>query len=495
MHFSGVLAVLSAWLAGDHESYCPASGIEADSLPAGRCAAALPALAFPGTSEFTAATERWSTYQAPTFAAALPVGSEQELATAVRFATSHNIPFLATGTRHGYGSTLGGLQGGLALDLSPLDSISVDTSAGTLTVGPGVTSGEVFDPVFDAGYSVPTGTCSCVGLIGATLGAGIGRLTGTHGLMIDALLSARVVTASGDILEASSTANPDLFWALRGAGQNFGIVTSATYALTPITHPYTSVDLIIAPDHNTTFFHWLAAFNHSADWAIAAQISYSTDTNSPILLANCVYHGPRDAALASLHPLLLDIGPGLVFMNVTEVPWNRLSATAGFASDAATCQPGQIHDIYGVTLRHRSAATWIAVFDAMGAFYATHPRARGCMVIFEAWANHAAVNVADAETAYPWRDAQIYTMIQGTWQEGDKDAKVATQTLARQLRSMLAATSGYGDLAVYVNYAKGDETLEQIYGARKLRRLAELKRRYDPGNVFRFHHSLPVDYP
>lgn len=93
-------------------------------------------------------------------------------------------------------------------------------------------------------------------MMGATLGGGIGRSHGIHGMIIDALVSARVVTADGQIVEASETTNPDLFWGLRGAGQNFGIVTSATYKLHPLRNNgvWTSADILFTPEKNVSYF-------------------------------------------------------------------------------------------------------------------------------------------------------------------------------------------------------------------------------------------------
>lgn len=115
-------------------------------------------------------------------------------------------------------------------------------------------------------------------MIGLTLGAGIGRQQGSNGLVLDALLSARVVTASGEIVEASRTSNPDLFWGIRGAGQNFGIASSATYQLHPLSGTFTSIDLAFPAHLNSSFFHALADFNLTENWAIAAYIFYDTAT-------------------------------------------------------------------------------------------------------------------------------------------------------------------------------------------------------------------------
>ncbi|KAL2788811.1 hypothetical protein BJX66DRAFT_326833 [Aspergillus keveii] len=452
-------------------------------------------LSFPGAREFNESTERWDIFQAPSFAAALAVGSEEDLVAAVKLATSYNIPFLATGTRHGYGNTIGELQDGLALDLSPLNSIVVDANAETVTVGPGVFSVDVFDPVFEAGYSMPTGTCSCVGLIGATLGAGIGRLSGTHGLMIDALLSVRIVTADGSLLTASETSNSDLFWAIRGAGANFGIITSATYRITPITSTYTNVQLIFPAGSNGTVLDWFATVDISAKWAIGVTMAFNAEAGAAAaLFVSAVYYGPREEALAVLDPILHS-DPGPIFFTAEDVPWNRLTTSAGFGTDAQTCAKGSIHDIHGVNIRDRDAETLREVFELLNTFYAEYPAGRGVGVGLEGWSNEAVVAVPDEETAFPWRDTQIYTLIQAIWTPGNTATQNAVTSVALDIRSRLAATSGYGDLSVYVNYAIGDETLEQRYGKRKLPRLSELKRRYDPGNVFRFHHALPSEYP
>ncbi|KAL4930344.1 FAD-binding oxidoreductase [Aspergillus undulatus] len=449
-------------------------------------------LSIPGTSDFTNATSRWNIYRAPSYGAALSVGSEEDVVAAVKIATANYIPFLATGGRHGYGKSLGELQDGLAIDLGGLKKLDIDASAGTITVGPGVTIGDIFDPLYETGYQLQTGVCSCAGMIGVTLGAGIGRSQGQQGLMLDALQSARVVTASGEVLEASATSNEDLFWAIRGAGQNFGIVTSATYKLHPVTQDYTSIDLGFPARLHQEIFRALAEFDTSPEWAIAGNIAYDADAGEPVVQTSCVYHGPRDKALALLSPLLA-VGP--TSTNITEIPWNHLAAVAAFGSDAAICAPGKTVSIYGVNLRQRDPEAWTSAFVSMAELYENYPAARGSVVVFEIWSNQAVRAIPDEDTAYPWRDADTYVMIQNYWPANDTSTGEAATSNASKIRDALAATSGYGGLTVYVNYANGDETLEQIYGEEKLPRLVELKRRHDPENVFRFHHGLPVVYP
>jgi len=107
------------------------------------------------------------------------------------------------------------------------------------------------------------------------------------------------------------------------------------------------------------------------------------------------------------------------------------------------------------------------------------------------------VAVPNSATAYPWRDTKAYVMIQFLWAEGDgPEVEAPAEAMALELRADLVATAGYGgDLAVYVNYAHGDEKLEQVYGAEKLPQLVALKKKYDPSNVFAFSNPLPTSYP
>lgn len=216
-------------------------------------------------------------------------------------ATKHNIPFLATGGRHGFVSTLAHLQNGLALDLSQLNDVTVDQSAATLTIGPGVRFRDIFDPVYNAGFQIreylnistcaksclltnictATGTGSCVGMIGATIGAGIGHLNGLNGLLIDALLSVRIVTADGKVLEASKTKNSELFWGIRGAGANFGVILSATYKLYPLYKGglWTSADVILPGIANVSFFNVLATLDLPPQLSVQTIMSYNQTTS------------------------------------------------------------------------------------------------------------------------------------------------------------------------------------------------------------------------
>ncbi|KAI1120194.1 Glucooligosaccharide oxidase [Nemania abortiva] len=447
---------------------------------------------------FENATYRWTIFRPPTYSVSITPGTEKDVMTAVGLASQHNIPFLGTGGRHGYSTTLGDLQGGLAIDLSKLNSVAVNKRAGTVTVGPGVRFADVFEPLFEAGYMLPTGSCSCVGMIGAAIGAGIGRFSGVGGLLSDHLLSARVVTGNGHLAMVSNTSNSDLFWGIRGAGANLGLLTSATFKLMPLINKglFYNYDMIISADKAESYFKAVASLAASSSSALPAKLSmatvinYSSTSGGPQILANWVYAGTKAETDQAIKPIL-NLGPS--FLNGTVMPWNTLTANAGFGLDASLCADNQINDLYGLNLKTFNVQTFSNVFKKMGDFYRSVPDARGASVTLEAFPNQGTLETPDTATAYPWRDAKYNILLQFSWQQPVSASAVNESTdFALELRDDFQATSGYNNLTVYVNYAHGDETPEQIYRADKLARLRELKNIWDPKNMFRFYNPIIV---
>ncbi|KAI0102717.1 hypothetical protein GGR51DRAFT_526744 [Nemania sp. FL0031] len=452
-------------------------------------------LAFPGEERFRIVTSRWSTYKPPTFSAAISPATDEDVAQIVSIATSGNIPFLATGARHGYSTSHGELQNGLAIDLGQLNSVIVDSEAATLTIGAATRFSQILDPVYAAGFEIPTGSCSCTGIVGATNGAGIGRFNGIDGMLIDFLISVRLVTAQGTIVEASGTQHADLFWGLRGAGANFGIILSATYKLVPLlgNGEVTNFDLVVPAEMVPDYFKTLESYNASmpAKLAGVSVIIYNADTNSPQILTNWVYYGPEAEAREALDSILA-LDPPVIGVNV--VPWNKLLATVGFGIDSMLCAKGIIRNIHSANVRNFSASTWISTFEKMRDFYATYPAARLSVIQMETFPNQAASAVPDDSTAYPWRDATGNMIFVFAYTDDTVSMAKIADDMGREIQEDFVATSGYPDLSVYVNYAHGDESLEQIYGARKLPRLSALKKQWDPDNVFAYNNPLPTDY-
>src|SRR5437762_8857325 len=163
--------------------------------------------------------------------------SADEVGQVIAFARRQRLPIAVRGGGHN-GGGLGSVDDGVVIDLSLLRSVSVDPGTRTVRVGGGCTWGEVDAATHEHGLAVPCGIISTTGVGGLTLGRGIGHLTRGYGLTIDNLLSAEVVLADGQVVRASADENPDLFWALRGGGGNFGVVTAFTFRLHPVSTLY-----------------------------------------------------------------------------------------------------------------------------------------------------------------------------------------------------------------------------------------------------------------
>ncbi|KAI0147393.1 Glucooligosaccharide oxidase [Xylariaceae sp. FL1272] len=444
-------------------------------------------ITFANETGFANATERYNSLNAPTFSIAITPATSEDTAKAVSIAKSIDFPFLANGGGHSSSITLAALHNGLAIDLSSLDEVTVDSEAATVTVGGGTVFSQIYDPIFRAGYQLPTGSCACPGMVGVTVGGGVGRYQGLNGLLADALLSARLVTADGELITVSEDSYPDLFWAIRGAGANFGIITSATYRLFPLTNSgmVFNADIILPASSNASYFDALQALENDmpAELATITILTYNPTSAQPEIVVNWVYIGPEEEGQKYIEPIL-QLNP--ISVSTSMVAWNRLINTAigglGFSICAPVHQNG-----YGVSMRNLSSSTYQEVFQTLSDLYVDFPDAAASSVEIEIFAPQAVEKVPNDGTAYPWRDTRAYVGISSGG--ADEETQQAGAEAAFNIRSAFAETSGYDGLAVYVSYAHGDETLEEMYGS-NLPRLLELKKKWDPKNLFRFFQNL-----
>ncbi|KAI1120067.1 FAD-binding domain-containing protein [Nemania abortiva] len=449
---------------------------------------------YPGSSDFTNATARWNAYGAPSYCAAVSPSSEEEVASIVKTANAANIPFIATGGRHHFGTTLQKLQEGLAIDLSRLKNVTIDKESSTVTIGGGAQIRDVLTPVSEAGYQIPSGACNGAGYIGSGIGAGIGYLEGTFGLVIDALVSAKLVTARGDLIEVSESSHPDLFWAIRGAGTNFGIITSAVFKLSePVNNGEVFyADLIYSASQKSDYFKAMQTFsdNMPSKLGFSTSLFFDPKTNQTNILATLIYAGSETEARKDLAPFF-DVSP-VVFaaktISFTQVP----SVVIMGITDMSCNTTEGLHSIHTLNIRRFAVETYELVFDKFDEFSKKYSDSQGSAIIIETFSNHAALAVPDDRTAYPWRNARGNIMLQMRWKGLDNQFGETANAFAKELRADLFATSGYPDLSVYVSYAYGDETPEQKFGQHKLPRLIELKKKWDPDNVFGYCNPLPT---
>jgi FAD/FMN-containing dehydrogenase len=392
----------------------------------------------------------------------------------VTFARDHELPLAIRGGGHGFSGD-GVSEGGLVLDMARLDAVAVDLDARTATAQAGVTAGAYSALVGAHGLATGFGDHPAVGLAGLTVGGGIGFLVRKHGLTIDALLGAEVVTASGDVLEVDADRHPDLFWALRGGGGNFGVVTRMTLRLSEV--PSIVGGMLVLPAQPDV----LAGL---VELAAAAPDELSVIVNAmkappapflpaslhgrPIVVAMPVYAG----ASAEGERLVNEIRGLAVPLadSVRTMPYHEIYEGGGGPERAPLATRNGFTAAFG----HAEASLVLdRLAEAATPVASTQIRVLG----------GAVARVADDATAFAHRQSPML-VITGAVDEDIAAASAWAQGTAEALNLPAGGA--------YVNYLSDDteETVRRAYPPATLARLREVKRAYDPGNVFRLNRNV-----
>ncbi|KAJ5427185.1 FAD-binding domain-containing protein [Penicillium sp. CMV-2018d] len=382
-----------------------------------------------------------------------------------------NTTFLFTGPRHGFYQGFEKIKSGLEIDTSAFNSVTVDPEANTLTCGGATNFQQVIDATYAVKKDMPTGSGSCVGVMGAGIGAGIGRLEGLYGLITDSLLSVRILLPNTTVIEASEAQNKDLFWGIRGAGWNFGFILNATFRVYDQVPNgmHMNADLIYPSNITESFYQTLrqAAPNMPAPLSLASALSWNAEYNDTTLSVNAVYAGPESEGRKAIQ-FLLDQNP-ILRENITMVPWNELIPATFFGGGAdPNCTLG---------------TTRKSVLSA--AFNVIDPKAQVRMTeMFKKMITRYPQTIGSGI-------ALAFEIVYSDNTSTDATVKYAPQ----KLRSVIADTAGTDGLKAYVGFSHGDEPLESIFATDKLPHLAALKKQYDPEGLFNAYHPLPTRYP
>jgi FAD/FMN-containing dehydrogenase len=427
--------------------------------------------------------------------------TSRDVARTILFARDHDLAFAARCGGHSYGGY--SLSDGIVIDVSEM--ATVRTSAGTATIGAGARVIDVAAGVAAAGAVIPVGTCPTVGISGLTLGGGQGVVGRRFGLTCDSLRAATVVLADGRIVTCDESNEPDLFWALRGAGGgNFGVVTSFTFS----SHPLAEI----------------TAFSLSWPWSDAEDVVAAWQTWSPnapnALWSSCrirwipgtgptvsvsgAWSGSPSALASHLDELAAASRRAPSRSTVTMSPLDAARYFGGCSSYSIdecrlTEQGGRLareaslakSDFFDRAIGAAVVRAALDLIDGRGAAAALAPQTAG--VLFDAWGGRIATVASDA-TAFPHRGAAFLGQEFVTFHGPITDATVAANDrwLTNLWRALRPAASGFA----YVNYIDPELRgwLHAYYGD-NLARLVDVKRRYDPDDVFRFAQSVPTTMP
>ena len=411
-----------------------------------------------------------------------------DVVEAVRFAARHQ---LLTAVRAGGHSVAGNstCDDGLVIDVSLMKAVVADPERRVVRVEAGATWGDVDRETQVFGLATPGGIVSHTGVAGLALNGGIGWLRNKYGLTCDNMLSAEMVTATGQVVTASTNQNADLLWALRGGGGNFGVVTSFEFTLHPV-GPVVAVVFSMYPieatrDVLSKWRDFLPSLPDEASTEILTWTAPASESLPPavhgrqIAIAAGVYAGDAAEGLRVLQPLR-EFGAPLGEI-VAAIPYTALQT----AFDATFPNTGEVIAYWkSLYLEHLDDSVIAIMADA------AESRSSPSTMVFVQHLGGAIRRVPSTDTAFATRNAGFVLGITGDW----RDARESPRHIAwvRETWSRLAPHSTGG---VYLNYLGREDKdaaalVRAAFGA-NYDRLVEIKTRYDPANLFRLNQNVP----
>jgi len=404
-----------------------------------------------------------------------------DVISAVAFAREHDYPISVKGGGHNIAGRAVE-DGALTIDLSAMDAVRVDPDAKTARVEPGVVLNELDHETQAFGLATPVGYNSTTGVAGLTLGGGFGWLSRKHGLTVDNLVSADVVTAAGELVHASDSENEDLFWGLRGGGGNFGIVTSFEFRLHevgptvlsgPIVHRFEDTASVLseyrefaadAPRDATAWF----VVRHAPSLPFIPEEWHGRK----VLILAAFYAGEMSDGEAVLQPLR-DIGDPIADA-VGPHPYAGWQQAFDGLAEAGLRNYWKSHNFVEIT------DGMIETFVEYGAKIPSEGTEIACAQL------GGAINDVPVEgTAYPHRDAEFAMNLHTQWEDPEQDE--ACIAWAREMHDEMAPHATGGVYANFVPEEVGDQgaAYRENYD-----RLVEVKNAWDPENLFHLNHNV-----
>jgi len=374
-------------------------------------------------------------------------------------------------------------SGGLVIDLSGMNSVHVDPGERRAYVEPGATLGDVDHEAQAFGLATSLGINSTTGVAGLTLGGGFGWLTRKHGLTVDNLVAAEVITADGQRVRASAEENPDLFWAIRGGGGNFGIVTQFVFKLHPV-GPEVLTGLVVYPFEQARSV--LTQYREYAEsipddlcvWAVLRKAP-------PLPFLPASVHGREVVVFAFMHSGEIAEGEQLVepLRHFGDSYGEHIGPTP-YAGWQQAFDPLLTPGARNYWKSHNFAELSDGAIDTIIEYAGTLPSPQ--CEIFVALLGGEANRVAADATAYAHRNVKFVLNVHGRWDEASEDAACVSWS-----RNFFEAAKPHAMGGVYVNFMTEEETdrIGAAYGP-NYDRLAQVKRKYDPSNLFHLNQNI-----
>jgi FAD/FMN-containing dehydrogenase len=445
-------------------------------------AAARGQVLLPGDSGYDEARSIWNAMIDRRPAAIIRCAGAADVRCAVNFARDNNL-LLAV---HGGGHNIAGsavCDDGLMIDLSLMKSARVDPAARRAYVEPGCTLADFDHEAQAFGLAVPLGINSTTGVAGLTLGGGFGWLSRRFGMSVDNLISADVVTADGEMLRCSADSHPDLFWAIRGGGGNFGVVTMFEFQMHPVgPEIYGGLYVLPLDQARDALLKYHAAMETMPDeltvWSVLRLAP-------PLPFLPADVHGKPIIAFAICYTGPIENGPSAVeTVRSFGTPYGEHIGPMPYAMWQQAFDPLLTPGERNYWKSHNLATLDVGLIDALLDSLARLPSPQ-CEIFFGQVGGQTSRVAADA-TAYSSRDARYVMNVHGRWSDAADDDRCVGWA-----RAFFEASAPFALGSVYVNFLTQDETdrVGAAYGP-NFERLVAVKNRYDPHNLFRVNQNI-----
>ncbi|OLN87860.1 6-hydroxy-D-nicotine oxidase 1 [Colletotrichum chlorophyti] len=451
-------------------------------------------IVLPKDTLFNNTIDRWREWHAPDVGVVVKALTEGDIQATVRFANEHNMPFLVRSGGHGATESLSLAKKVVMIDLRDWNSVDIANDGNTATIGGGATVKTVVEALWESGKQTATGICECVGISAPVLGGGHGWLQGQYGLASDQVISARVILPNGEAVTASEEENPDLFWALRGAGHNFGIVTEWQYRIHDVNNPKWSYEIFIFDgDKLEEIFDLTNKMMKTQPpefiyWIYFVNIP-EINPNQPVVWYAVIHDGLVDAAREYARPLH-DIGPINVEAGAVSMP--ELASLTFQGENSVGCAKGFTGLRFPIGLKTHNLAAIRQVFNDIAEVSNRIPELSGSFFLLEGYSTQGVKAADDRASAFPHRQDEILVTSYIMYKPNASLDAVAQDHGERLRGHLLKGSEDPDRLRAYVNYAHGKESLEAVYGwdEWRLEKLKRLKEKWDPENRMRFYNPI-----
>ncbi|KAK8089643.1 FAD-binding domain-containing protein [Apiospora hydei] len=448
----------------------------------------------PESPEFPEASSRWNEFVQPHVEIIVEPAQEADISKIVRYCNDNSIDFLVKNRGHGFTTSLNAFKG-LQINMIKLQGVDIAANGQTALLQGGSFADPTVRALWDKGYVTNEVGTNFSGRRPWPPGGSL------YGLAADGVVHFNVVTSDGSEIGVNATSHRDLFWAMRGAGHNFGIVTSSRVKIHPRPkntwhyHSYTwTGDKLEAVFEEINKLH--KSVNGSAPVLLGMDagvytLNQSISKTEPVIFWDFAYNGPAEEAEAMLQPFN---AIEAVLQNVRDVPYDQISDVAGTGLHDHHCEPGS-SVFANALLREYNVTTQRRLYDLFARNLAQYPvMTRGTLLAHEGYGNKAVQQVPSPSTAYPHREQNFIVYLKATVPEGSGLLEPA-RAWAKETFDLLMEGQGPGQTPkTYVNYAWGHpwETAKSMYGDEpwRLALLKRLKAKYDPSNRFRFYNPI-----